>query len=1353
MPNTQGFEVVAEVTVDVVRNILREAWKSGGDDSGEGVIPEYISIPPGLAFGPYQVKDGFVQIPQDQLDLNMNTVINGVDVKLGTIIHVEIDNPPIDAAKFFDMTADIVLSTPVDTIGDTKNVGIILSGLPADAIAITITSGDPIGPITNAAIAEYVHNLYRENGAAFPHTFDDIPISFPPFSMKLFVELFDDESNAAKRISVERPAPDKIKIKIPAHLRFYEIAGSYGGFTLESPMGVSATIELLADYEELSDRVIAHLGTAEVSLEDVAPWPGEEGSNYTANKNLLAIGGYDLEQIIKDGFVAGMGAQLHAMFSPDPEVFVPTVAQIENFIEEQVRAEMEARKQILVWQPEPPEGTDVSITDVTPKALGDAMAIGINAGSGANADALINFIPADRDFATAVSESKVMEAIDNAIDEEFPDGFPHRFNDVNGHDADLKSLNISLRPGAIHMKGEVTVIDAILWSIDVDADFSANAGLEWQDGPEGGQIIHPFTIGDPDVDLSLLAWIISFLIGFITVGLVGGIIALVVVAIAEGIAERIGGKIIRDEITEELKGIEAWPQTLDNIGTIEARFLNPIEIDPGGILVSGTLLITSTYALTLVDAADSHGPYTGNGGSPMSFNGNIPLPDTNAFWDFDDGNNAIIRDPVHIYGDSGVYIAKLRVAVNQEGGATTRHFAKVTIKNVAATVTLGPDITVNEGQEFEVVGHFTDPEWLDTHKARFDFGDNTKPVEGIVTETNAPPRAEGEARAKHAYCDNGTYTVNLTVEDDDGGIGIAAMKVTVKNVAPTVSLPEKLCVLVGQTVRLQASFIDPGWCDTHTAEWNFGDCNAREATIEETNDPPQAQGTAEASHVYECCGDFQAGIRVKDDDGGVGEGTMLVHAVQLCNPSMENGFRLIQTESRLAGKVANEWEAFFAPILTLDGKALDVPKEAEFLADEFVCRDGRRAQHINIRGAVQAGIYQSICANAGWDYEFTAFYHLPGNVSGKARIGIDPSGGTDPSSAEISWVEADSSSVWRNLSVRTTAKSDHITVFLGVSDRHGGRNSIYWDRAALFFIQPFCPEEVCKPACIDFAELQAGIIYKEPFTHQQLTFTPLGDQVRTALIGDPSSQVKLAFPSKGVRVDFPEPVDEVKLTVNNYAGRTLNFIAYDGDTVLNAFTEIVDNEVKTLTISETHMTAIEISGGKNEAAIVEICLCMPEPKEKCEPDCVDFTELKPGITFSKPFVHQQLTFTPLGKQIHTGKLGDPRDQVKLIFPRQGVRVDFPGPVEEVALTVNNYAGRTLEFTVYDGISVLSTAAEIVFNEVKTFTFKETHMTAIEVRGGDNEASIIEACLCLPDPEEQTPNQINPSQNSGDNDGG
>lgn len=1208
MINTQGFQVVAEVNEAVLQQILREAWKSGGDGSGEGVIPEYLELPAGMPLGPYQLADGTAQILPDQAQLSLNPAINGVNITLGTIIHLEIANPPVPSATLFDLTADIHVSAPIGNPDTSRNLAVLFTGLPAGAISASLTSGDPIAPIINTAALEYIRQLYRANGSTFPHVIEDIPVAVPPFSMLTSIQFFDDESNPARRINVVKPDAAHIQINVPCQLRFYNISGDFNGFGLASPMAILGTMRITAVYNEAPGHITASLSTAVVELVNITPAPGIEGTNYTTNAMMVDVARtFDptiprLEDAIVAGFATAATPMVQAL--PDVDITYPTVPQIEAQIAVAVRQELEARRFMMLWQPETEDG-DFNVNDVTAKVLADVLAIAMNAGGGANANALVNFVPNNADFATILDGAFISAAFAAQLAARFPNGFPHRLDpaDTDGRKVDLNSLNITLVNGAIRVTGSVTIIDAILGSIDVGADFTADFGLRWVDNPDGGQTIEPFLLRDPDVDvnLSFLGWLLAILIGFLTGGFIGVIIAIIVVLVAETIASNLGGGMFRDAISNEVTGIGAWPNLLENIGEINARFHDPIDIFSNGIRVRGSMIVTSTHALTTIDFARSGGPYAQLASLPVIFNGGLDLPVSSPFWLLGDGGSSNQRSLSHRYGDSGFYVAKLRVRVNQSGGATTRHFAAVRLANVPPTVTLGPTITVKEGEEFEVVGSFTDPEWLDTHTGWFDFGDNSKPVTAVIQETNQEPAAQGTARARHTYCDNGVYTVRLTIQDDDGGIGIATMTVVVENVPPTVELPPSLCVLTGQKVVLYGRFTDPGWCDTHTAHWDFGDCEEGSGIVNETHEPPMGRGIVEACHTYEKCGDYLVRLRVTDDDGGVGEATMIVHAVTVGNPHMEDGFHIVRGrtrgDERREAVVANEWEPYAAPFASLDPDALAAPRDVSFRPDEFIVRNGQRAQRIEFRGTMQAGIYQTICVNEGWSYELSARYHLPGLGTGRARIGIDPTGGTDPSSADVVWVETPTSSVWRPLAVRATARASRITLFLGGVDRRGGDNSLYWDRVRLCMIQPYCPpaleepETPCREVCVDFSDLPRDREFSQPFTYQDLRITPFGPVVRATPIGDPPGVLKLGFGPKGVRFDLPEPVDEVTITVNNYAGRILNFAALVGETEALTFDEIVFNQVKTVKIQQPGMTGLIVRGGANEASVVQICYC------------------------------------------------------------------------------------------------------------------------------------------------------------------
>jgi hypothetical protein len=1199
MPNTHGFELISQVTVQVLREILNAAWKSADNTSGEGVIPEKFEIPAGINMGPYMVKEGTVQIPKEQLNLDMDTTINGVDIKLGTIVHVEINNPPIPSATFFDLTADINIKTPVVTLDGDTNVGVRLENLPADQVSATITSGNPIEAITSAMVEEYVHQKLR-NDSDFPTIYDNIDILFPPFRMTGRLELYDDESDPSKKTTVSFPDSDNVKVSIPCYMRFYDIEGSFAGQSLATPMGITGTIEMLSDYSVVNNVVTAELSNATITLENIQPAPGEEGVNYNTNVFLTNFKQQDiLENTIKNYF--GILAQAQLTQIGNVQETVPSVSQIEDFIEQQVRKELNTRKQILIWEPSPPDGGDVTVNDITPKALNEGMAIAINDLGGANGSAITFFVPDNRDFATAISESKVIQQIDKSIDEEFGD-LPTDLDPIEGHDVRLNSLDISLKTGAIDIEGEVTVIDAILGSIDVDADFDADAGLRWIDSGGNGQIIEPFVIGEPDVDLSLLAWILSFLIGFITFGIIGGIIVLVVLSLAESLAERIGGEIIRDDVSDQLVGIGAWPQALSNIGTITARFENPIDIDSNSILFSGSMIVTSTYALTSEDFAKSNGPYNNIGGQTIIFDGGIEKATSETFWDFDDNHSSIIRKPSHVYGKSGLYIAKLRINVNENGGVTTRHFAKVKVQNVSPQVFMPQTITANEGEEITIRAQFTDANWLDSHTASIDWGDNTAPEELVVTETNKQPQAQGEIFACHAYCDNGNYTVKLTIRDDVGGIGIGQMKIVINNVNPEVFLTDKMYSLKNQCVQLIGNFEDVGWCDTHVGLWILGDCNTRDAVIEEENKKPKAVGTAKVRHVYKNCGIYQVELQIKDDDNGVGRDTTCLEVNQLKNHNFEKGFYNLHIREGKEDVIANSWLPFAHFVDTTDKAAISGQRNVLFNADQFIISDGQRAQNIKVQGAMRAGIMQYIKVNKGWDYEFNGQFHIPLISGAKAVIGIDPLGGNNINSSSIVWKESSLHLQWKNVSIRTTARKEKITLFLGIIQREATESEIFWDESSLFQIQPYCNEQACESTCINFIELKESISIKKAFQYKGLDFIPGNEGLFTSTFGEPADQVKLGFHSGGMRINFPDIVNGVKLTISNHNSKLITIHALYQDEIIGSFKEIIYNETKVIDINEDQMSGLIIEGGKSEASLVEICLCLPENIEEREID-------------------------------------------------------------------------------------------------------------------------------------------------------
>jgi len=273
--------------------------------------------------------------------------------------------------------------------------------------------------------------------------------------------------------------------------------------------------------------------------------------------------------------------------------------------------------------------------------------------------------------------------------------------------------------------------------------------------------------------------------------------------------------------------------------------------------------------------ADANGPYTVNEGSSIILDGSGSSdPDGNPItyaWDLDnDGqfDDATGSNPTFDAStlDDGTYTIGLKVSDSLLDDTIT---TTVTVNNVAPSVDAGSDQTVNEGDTVNFSGSFIDPGAVDSHTLEWDFGDGSPPVSGSLTPS-------------HAYVDDGTYTVTLTVTDDDGGVGADTLTVMVNNVPPAVDAGPDQTVNEGNTVNFSGSFTDPGAADSHTIEWDFGDGS------------PPVSGSLTPSHAYVDDGTYTVTLTVTDDDGGVGADTLTVMVNDLGPTALLTGDTLLE---------------------------------------------------------------------------------------------------------------------------------------------------------------------------------------------------------------------------------------------------------------------------------------------------------------------------------------------------------------------------------------------------------------------------------------------------------------------------
>jgi hypothetical protein len=120
------------------------------------------------------------------------------------------------------------------------------------------------------------------------------------------------------------------------------------------------------------------------------------------------------------------------------------------------------------------------------------------------------------------------------------------------------------------------------------------------------------------------------------------------------------------------------------------------------------------------------------------------------------------------------------VTVTDDDGGTGGGSTSVTVNNLVPAVApiAGPTPSPGvRGQALSFSSSFTDVGTLDTHQATWNFGDGT----GDFGPTSA---TQGTTfTTSHVFTASGTYTVALTVQDDDGGVTVVTHDVTIVDLA------------------------------------------------------------------------------------------------------------------------------------------------------------------------------------------------------------------------------------------------------------------------------------------------------------------------------------------------------------------------------------------------------------------------------------------------------------------------------------------------------------------------------------------------------------------------------------------
>jgi PKD repeat protein len=253
-----------------------------------------------------------------------------------------------------------------------------------------------------------------------------------------------------------------------------------------------------------------------------------------------------------------------------------------------------------------------------------------------------------------------------------------------------------------------------------------------------------------------------------------------------------------------------------------------VSNDYGSADTTKTRYISVIGALTSKFTAD---PSSGSAPLTVAFTDRSMGNPTAWKWDFGDGTNASIENPVHIFTNPGSYDVSLTVT---RDGDTDTSKQVVNAGGVPNADFSGTPLSINVGESVR----FTDKTTNAPTGWSWDFGDT-------ATSSDQNP--------SHTYMAKGIYTVSLTAKNLNGRDTEVKQSYVNVGVAPKAEFIPVIIPYQKTQVPMQVAFIDQSAGNPTSWQWDFGD--------------GQTSGEQNPKHLYQKEGVYTVKLTAKNNFG------------------------------------------------------------------------------------------------------------------------------------------------------------------------------------------------------------------------------------------------------------------------------------------------------------------------------------------------------------------------------------------------------------------------------------------------------------------------------------------------------